>query len=173
MKSNTRQVIRQLEQYKRDIQKNTEKTVKELAQIGGRQAKMYLMGAEYTGSRNADIEIKSNGNKGEVAMVGEGAGFIEFGTGVTYWTGADSHPLEGQIPNTLRGEYGEKHGRDGSWIYKGDRGTARSTWELKDKSGKPTGMSITRGHRANRVIYDTGKDLEEIAITVAKEVFDK
>lgn len=173
MKSNIRSVIRQLEQYKKQVEKNTEKLVKELVDEGEKQASTRLSFAEYTGDRKAEIETVKGYKYGEVSLVGEGAGFIEFGAGSTFVGGDMSHPLAGSIPDTTRGSYGEHHGYLPRWTFakRGDVGTAPQTYEVIGSRGEPTGKVMTRGNRANRVIYDTGKELERRAIDKAKAVF--
>ena len=175
MRSNASEVIRQLEKYKKKVEGNTTDLVKTLVNEGQKNANNKLTDAEYAGDMQSRIVAEANGKKGEISLAGADAGFIEFGTGSTFVGGEYSHPLAGSIPDTTRGSYGKHHGLLPQWQYKGEVGNAPETYPIryKDENGNmfDTGYVTTRGNRANRVVYDTGKGLEQIALDKAKEVF--
>ena len=165
MTSNASKIIGQLEAYKKKIEAKTEKVVSDVTKEGERIANMRLSSADYTSKIESTIESSSSGKSGSVSMVGFDAGFIEFGTGTHY---PDTHPLASEM-GAIRGSYGKGYGLKPPWTFIGDSvgttgeviGTARSGVVIE-----------TYGNPANRVVYDTGKDLERSAVAIAKEVFN-
>ena len=165
MKSNTKEIIKQLEKYKKAIQKKTEKTIKELTEYGADVMQGNLDNAQYSGSLKSSVKAKSKNTKGEVSLMGKDAGFIEFGTGQVH---PDDHPQAGEF-GAVRGGYGKGHGKEMSWIFT-DTQSGTAEYYGTAKWGV---LFETEGNPANRVVYDTGKKLEEVATEKAKEVFKK
>ena len=153
-----------MEKYKKRIDQGSKDLVKFLVNEGGKSAAKKLDEAGTTGViQDTTIVWNVSGKQGEVAMQGSEAGFIEFGTGTHYTSMAESHPLADKF-GAIRGEWhGDSKGADPPWFFYGEPGTY----------GEDVGNGFVKtfGNPANRVIYNTGKELGEIAITKAKEVF--
>lgn len=170
-------LITQLQKYSADLPNKTKRVLERMIEEGKNIAEFNLSTAEYTGSLKSEITTNISKNKGEVSLDGHDARFIEFGTGITYYGGEDSHPLAGRgdLTPSERGTYKHKRGMLPTWTYQDIGGTGTSpkysTWEVLDKNGNPTGIYRTHGQPANRVVYNTGKELERIYVDVAKEVF--
>ena len=174
--SNAESIIKGLLRYMKDLKSKERELLLRLHRLGVDTANLKLEYAEYPGEMDAAAEIEPRW-EGETKLIlavkGKTIAFIEFGTGVTYYGGSYSHPIAGSVPYSERGTYGKRQGMLPTWIYP-DNGTGTSpeyaTWELKDSKGNPTGMYMTRGNPANRVVYETGKEIKAQVIRIAKEV---
>lgn len=104
-----------------------------------------------------------------VALEGEEVTFIEFGTG-TYYT--DEHEKADEL-GMIRGEYGYKQGANPPWQFNSYSNVNR-TEKSRIVREWSNGVRIeTYGNPPNRVAYKTGKELREIILEVAKEVFSE
>lgn len=157
-------LISQLEKYKTDIPKKAERLAKRMVEEGEKEAVTKLVTADYSGSLRSEIVSNINGLKGSVTMQGHDAGMIEFGAGTQY---PDIHPLAQEF-GAIRGEYGSGHGNLPRWGF-ADTEPGKTGYPVKDSPGE----YWTMGTPANRVIYSTGKHLENIYVELAKEVFGK
>lgn len=167
--SNTTDVIKGLTRYKRGLNSKIREFLLKLHSLGVNLANAKIGTAIYAGSHDVKAVPAQHwdGDKRLILEVhGDEVTFIEFGTGVTYWGGYDSHPLEGEVPYSTRGSYGQRKGLQRTWVYKGDVGTSPTSWKLKNPE-----YVATHGSPANRVVYNTGKELRQNILRIAREVF--
>ena len=163
--SNAGDIIRQIRVYRRELRKKEEAIVSELVDQGREIANNELDRAKYTGYLDAQIEAEAKKKRGHVSMVGYDAGFVEFGTGMTYVNADQVHPKADEY-GAIRGEWGNKEGANPPWIFHDEPGNAPATVSI----GK--GKSLTFGIPANRTMYNTGKELHERLEDIVKDVFD-
>ena len=151
---NLKTVIRQIEASQKSIKAKNEELLDALAEKGSEIMTFGLAEAVYDGDMYADvIEPIKEDNQVSIGIKGESVTFIEFGTGTFY---PDDHPL--------MDEFGYERGTFGKGL------GANPPWTFRNEGGKKV---TTFGNPANRVVYETGKELREIAVDIAKEVYSK
>ena len=117
--------IKQLEAYKKRLQKKLEELLDAMAEKGEQYANLYYTNAsngfDYVDSYET-VESIMGYREGDKAIisVGGAAVWIEFGTGVTYNKGGDLyHENRGELGMSNWGEYGNGGGADkNGWYYK-------------------------------------------------------
>jgi len=157
-------LIKQLEKYRDNITKNTEELAKDLVMGGGEVMQTYLNEALYSGDLSSEVVTTVSKGKGAISLEGTDAGMIEFGAGTYY---PDNHPLASKM-GAVRGEWGKGRGKTPPWTF-----TASSSGGTGEYWGTARFGVIfeTMGTPANRVVYNTGKELERVYVDRAKEVF--
>lgn len=159
--------VAELERYQKELDKKVRTLMERLAEIGIGEAEVRFGRAIYDGTN--DVEVKDSpvwisDNKLVISASGKSITFIEFGAGVHYAT--ESHPKADEF-GFARGGYGHHLGRLDSWRYKGDPGTNGEVIT----EGKHKGEVKTHGNPANRVLYDSAKEMREQIQKIAEEVF--
>lgn len=145
--------IRQLQEYKKWVQRKTTEFVERLANEGAIQALVKFEGAYYRGPKDVDVNVVDRGdNTFAIVANGETVLILEFGAGVTYGYG---HPLAGQFGMGPTTYPGQKHAADpaGWWL------------------PKSSGGGHTFGNAPSMTMYNTAKDLREKVAQIAREVF--
>lgn len=160
--------IRELRDYKKDLDVKTERFVERLRQIGINAAVMYFSKASYAGEPDVLVEdtpTKGAGHKytARIRATGDTVLFIEFGTGIYH---ENAHQLEyGYYP----GSYGPKALQPWGWFYSGTPGPH-----------PPSGTEMARGHPrsvhtygnpANMPMYNTRRQILTLFKSIAEEVF--
>lgn len=146
--------IRQVEQYKKDLNRKCQLLVQALTAKGVEIAKFNVqnLGAFYTGELESSIDGYYSPNLG-VGIICAGswyAVYVEFGTGIR---GKEAqHPLSGEAGWVYDVN---DHGENG-WIY------------YNDRDGK---YHWTDGMPSRPFMYDTVKELDKICEEVARAVF--
>ena len=121
--------IKQLEAYKKRLQKKLEELLDAMAEKGEQYANLYYTNAgngfDYVDSYETVESIMGyrEGNKA-IISVGGAAVWIEFGTGVTYNTGGDQyHTNRYELGMNNWGHYEMGQGRyaEGWWYWKNNR----------------------------------------------------
>lgn len=148
------QAIKEVEQYKKDLNRKCQLLVSQLVKQGVKVAKMQVqgLGAYYTGQLEGSINGYFSPSLGVGFVRAESwyAMYVEFGTGIE---GKNSpHPKPANWTYDVNG-----HGEDG-WYYFNDR-DQRWHW--------------TTGMPARPFMYNTAKELEAMCGKIAKEVFRK
>lgn len=159
--------IEEIERYEKQLKKKLHNLLERLGELGIEEASVRFANAVYDGDNDvkvADKPVWIDENKLAISASGNSITFIEFGTGVFY--SGESHPKAAEFGFT-RGSYGYHLGRLESWRYKGNPGTNGEVIE----SGEHSGEVKTHGNPANRSLYDTGKELREQIVKIAREVF--
>lgn len=152
--------IRNVEEYKRDLQRKTERLCERVAEEIRERAAVGFSGAAVdinqidSVSASASVTMERQGNRFVVTASGSEAIFIEFGAGVTYNTavGGSVHPL-GQELGFVIGSYGPRGGQR-AWLYY-ENGTLR--W--------------TEGTPAQMPMYNAVQSVIDDIPGIAREVF--
>lgn len=156
--------IKELNRYKRDLEKKTKRLVMKLTDYGAKVARIKIvsMGAVYSGELLSGVDGYYSPllNAGFVRVTNDHVAFVEFGTGVV-----------GQSSPHKNGEYLAK----ASWQYAvGPKiittKDGRVGWIYPTKDG---GYRFTEGMAARPFMYETALQLERAFPRMAKEVFSK
>lgn len=164
--SNLDKAIKQIEDYRKYLQRKQKLLMERLAEIGINSATISFQNALYAGVNDVVVEQTPtwiDDNKLVISAHGSSITFIEFGTGITYTS--PEHPKAGELGFT-RGGYGKGRGKRKGWGYYGEPGNIGTP--IKDKPG----LVFTRGNPASRSMYDAGKQMREQITTIAKEIFN-
>lgn len=145
--------IKQFEEYEKKVQQNIKDFLKKLLEDGVQIAKAQIIELKAFESGELQNSLKytlyTEGNKGVIFTDSLHACFVEFGTGVR---GAESsHPTQPWEYDT------GGHGENGWWYYDEKEGRCR----------------FTKGMPSRPFMYNTAKELERTAISIAREVFSK
>ena len=154
--------VKELKQYKKDVEAKTRLLVQRLTDEGAElvRVKIVNMGAYYSGELLSGVDgyYSPSLNAGFVRVTSDHAAFVEFGTGVV-----------GQNNPHKNGEYLSK----ASWSY------ASGTKIFTTKDGRvgwiyPTddgGFRFTEGMKSRPFMYETALELQNNFQRIAKEVF--
>ena len=159
--------IEEIERYQRELNQKVHKLMERLAEVGISEADVRFGRAIYDGTNDVLVNKSPewvDENKLVISASGKAITFIEFGAGVHY--ASESHPKAGEFGYN-RGGYGYHLGRLDSWRYDGDPGTNGEVIT----EGKHKGEVKTHGNPANRVMYESAKEMREQIAKIAKEVF--
>lgn len=164
------QMIREINEYRKRIEKGQKELLKKLADTGAEKAQERFSGALYAGRNDVFVRTEETGENKRAVVADSNQEdpvelFIEFGTGVVW---ADNHP-EAAEHGMVRGEYGHKLGRREKWRYKGDPGNLGNVIE----EGKHKGEVETSGNPAAKAMYHSRKTVEEEFSNIAREVFKR
>ena len=143
--------VREIEEYKKWVQKKTKELAKRLAAIGVTLAAIEYSRVPYQGLKdvNLSIEVGAKPNQYDIVANGETVLILEFGAGVRYGYGHPQAEQFGYGPTTYPGQ---THAADpNGWYIPGGEHTY----------GNPPAMAM----------YLTGKELHQRVLEVAKEVF--
>lgn len=156
-------ILRQQSMLK-NINRYIEKFTQKLADIGLDYATMSFQRAEYDGTNDVTVSIDTQKpNLVRVVASGKAVLFIEFGTGIYY---PDDHPKAKEL-NMIRGEYGQKKGRNESWVYVGEAGSHGKVLKYSPKGD----VVRTKGNKASRSMYLTAYEVRDNIQRIAEEVF--
>ena len=78
--------IKELEQYKRELDKKLQRFTEGLAMLGLREASIRFTTAMYDGVNDVSVWLNKSGNAYVIEAKGEAVAFIEFGSGVYHNT---------------------------------------------------------------------------------------
>lgn len=139
------------------------RVMQELVNYGLGQAQLYLANAVYDGTPDYHIRINwISPTACTLTTYGDTVAFMEFGTGIVY---PDNHPKAPEF-GAVRGEYGYKLGRHWTWRYPASHGAGTNA--VPDQSHP--GYLLTHGNPANKIMYNTGKDMHaKVREILAKE----
>jgi hypothetical protein len=154
--------IKELKQYKRDVENKTRLLVQRLTDEGASIARVKIvnMGAYYSGELLSGVNgyYSPSLNAGFVKVASDHVAFVEFGTGVI---GKNSPHKNGEYLSKAAWSYASgtkifttKDGRVG-WIYPTDDG----------------GFRFTEGMESRPFMYETALELQSKCEQMAKEVF--
>lgn len=143
--------IKQVEDYKRDIERKADEVCKRLAERGVEVAQLSFSSAVYDGNNDVGVTMEKKGNAWyAVVATGQATLFIEFGSGII----GEGHPQPlGYKPGSWSdGSQGKGHWKNPPWYYA----------HGKQSSGNPPSKSM----------YETRKLLDEVELArIAREVF--
>lgn len=154
--------IKELKQYKKQIETNTRLLVQKLTNEGANIAKIKIvnMGAYYSGALLSGVEgyYSPSLNAGFVKVTSDHVAFVEFGTGVV---GQNNPHRNGEYLSKAAWEYAS-----GTKIFTTQDG--RVGWIYPTKDG---GFRFTEGMESRPFMYETALELESKFKQFAKEVF--
>jgi len=164
---NAGSVIDSINAYIKTLDKQCEKVTGEMSNKGYELVSNRLDKAVYDGDLGEAWPFDDKrGAEASVGIEGPAAAFIEFGTGVYY---PDDHPKAAEV-GAVRGSYGKHQGLNPPWTYYGKPPGSNGV-VIPSKHGRL--VVQTMGNPANKVVYNTARDLEKIAPDKVKEVFGK
>ena len=156
------QAVKDIEQYKRELNTRIQRFVEGLATIGVQEASIRFTTAIYDGVNDVTVSLSGKGNEYIIAAKGNAVAFIEFGTGVSH-NSAEPYPYPRPGGIVGIGEYGKGKGKRKAWYYMGDPG---SNGELQ-----PNGVVKTRGNPAAMPMWYATEEMKNSIVTLAREVF--
>ena len=156
--------IKELNKYKRDVERKTRRLVQRLTDLGANVARVKIveMGAYYSGELLSGVDgyFSPLLNAGFVRVTNDHVAFVEFGTGVV---GQANPHINGEYLSKAAWQYATgpkiittKDGRVG-WIYPTDDG----------------GFRFTEGMQSRPFMYQTALELQRQFPKIVKEVFGK
>ena len=157
-----KRAIKELKQYRKDIETKTSLLVQRLTDYGAEIARVKIvgMGAYYSGELLSGVDgyFSPSLNAGFVRVSSDHAAFVEFGTGVV---GQNNPHRNGEYLSKAAWQYASgakifttQDGRVG-WIYPTDDG----------------GFRFTEGMVSRPFMYETALELQSKCEQMAKEVF--
>lgn len=158
-----KRAVKELEKYKKDIEKKAKALVQRLSDLGAdiARVKIVSMGANYSGALLSSVSgfYSSTLNIGYVKITNDHAAFVEFGTGVV---GQANPHRNGEYLSKAAWQYATgpkilttQDGRIG-WIYPTDDG----------------GFRFTEGMKSRPFMYETALELQQEFPRLAREVFN-
>ena len=155
--------IKELKAFRDSLEGKKDKLLKELGEIGVREASVRFTTAMYDGVNDSDVTLESTNNGYAIVAKGKAVAFIEFGAGVHYNPTGPYYP--GNLPNGIVGigEYGKGHGKRQAWYYNGDPGT---NGEIQEN-----GAVKTHGNPAAMPMWYASEAMRSYIERIAKEVF--
>lgn len=142
--------IKDIRKLNAEWDRKIDEVTRRLAEIGATKASLGFSRAVYTGDNDVSISVEPIENGYSIIASGEAVLFIEFGSGVTYGYG---HPAPKNYgPGTYPG--------NGHWD------DPKGWWLPKDKGGLHT-----YGNPPSATMYQTGKELQQEILRIAREVF--
>lgn len=146
--------IKELEAYKRWVQKKTEQLTERLAMIGAQEASIRFATAMYDGNNDVKVEVQQIDKGWAIVAKGEAVAFIEFGAGV-YHNPVEPYPLPRPEEISKIGEYGKGKGK-------------QRTWGYYDEAGN---LVLTHGTPAAMPMWYATQEMEQQILRIAREVF--
>lgn len=142
--------IKKIRKLDAEWDRKIDEVIRRLAELGATKASLGFSRAVYTGDNDVSISVEPTENGYAIIAAGEAVLFIEFGSGVTYGYG---YPVPINYgPGTYPGK--------GHW-------DDPNGWYLpKDKGG-----THTYGNPPSAAMYQTGKELQQEILRIAREVF--
>ena len=142
--------IKDIRKLNAEWDRKIDEVTRRLSEIGATKASLGFSRAVYTGDNDVSISVEPIENGYSIVASGEAVLFLEFGSGVTYGYG---HPAPMNYgPGTYPG--------NGHWD------DPRGWWLPKDKGGLHT-----YGNPPSATMYQTGKELQQEILRIAREVF--
>jgi len=152
--------IKELNQYKDNLQRKNEEFVRRLAELGIPVINQNILAALGDSDKNHNVYIKLYGieSVSQATLVCEGKDilFIEFGAGVHYngASGSSPNPKGKEFGYTI-GSYGKGQGNNDFWFYYADSGES----------------VMSHGTEATMPVYKASIEIIQNIRKVAKEVF--
>lgn len=146
--------IKQIEQYKNDLNRKAQELCKRLADMGALYAEWNFDGVLYAGDIDYNVSVEQrDANTYVIKANGETVMFMEFGAGVRHGYGHPQAAEFGMGPGTYPNGKGHWDDPNGWWF--GEKGNWTHTY------GNAPGMPM----------YNAAKDLRKEILEVAREVF--
>lgn len=156
MKLNTQSIdkaIAKIQDYRKSVQEKVNELCRRLAEMGATSVSIGYARAIYSGKKDISVSVEKISDGYSIVAEGESVMFVEFGTGVTYGNG---HPQAGELgmgPGTYPDGKGHWDDPDGWWI------------------PRENGGGHTYGNPPSMTMYRTARELQDVVLHVAREVF--
>ena len=146
--------IKALKDYRASLEDKKNKFLKELADIGVREASFRFTTAIYDGVNDSSVTLEPITDGYRILAEGKAVAFIEFGSGVYH---NPSEPYPNPRPDGIVGigEYGHGYGK-------------RPAWGFKNETGE---LVITRGNPAAMPMWYASEEMRKAIAQKFKEVF--
>ena len=146
--------IKELKAFRDSLEGKKDKLLKELGEIGVREASVRFTRAMYDGDNHPVISLETTNNGYVIMAKGKAVAFIEFGAGV-YYNGSESYP--GPRPDGIVGigEYGKGYGKRNTWVYRDEQGY----------------KVFTHGNPAAMPMWYASEEMRSQIETIARRVF--
>ncbi len=154
--SSVGKAIAELKSFRDSIDAKTDELLKELANIGIKEAQVRFTTAMYDGVNDSEVTLKTIENGYQIVAEGHAVAFIEFGTGVHY---NPTEPYPNPRPDGIVGigEYGKGYGK-------------RQAWGFKNESDE---LVITHGNPAAMPMWYASEEMRNSILQIARRVFGK
>ena len=160
--SSIENAIKELKTYRSSLDTKKRRLLRELANIGVREASVRFTTAIYDGINDSSVTLESIENGYCIKAEGKAVLFIEFGAGV-YHNPGEPYPDPRPEGVVGIGEYGKGRGKQHSWYYKGQPG---SNGEVQ-----PNGAVKTHGNPAAMPMWYASQEMQDSILKIAREVF--
>ncbi len=148
--------IKQLEQYKNNIDRKLDELTNRLALIGAKVAQVRFTNAIYDGDNDVHVSVEKTDKGYKIVASGQAVAFIEFGAGV-YHNGKEPYPNPRPEGIVGIGEYGKGMGKRQAWGYRDDSGV----------------LHITKGNPAAMPLWYASEEMRKMIEKIAREVFEQ
>jgi hypothetical protein len=154
--SSVDKAIAELKSFRDSIDAKTDELLKELANIGLKEAQVRFTTAMYDGVNDSEVTLKTIENGYQIVAEGHAVAFIEFGAGVYY---NPTEPYPNPRPDGIVGigEYGKGYGK-------------RQAWGFKNESDE---LVITHGNPAAMPMWYASEEMRNSILQIARRVFGK
>lgn len=171
---NLNTVIAQLRAKQKELQMKNGELIDKIVEKGNQKLSDKLSVAEYDGEMKASVapvEYDPAEQSVSIGIAGSAVTFIEFGTGTFY---PDNHPMMDEF-EFKRGTFGKGLGANPPWYFRATNGAIgkNAIGEVDAVTASGAVIIKTYGNPANRVVYNTAKELREELKDIAKEVYSK
>ena len=128
--------------------------LKELAEIGVKEASVRFTTAMYDGVNDSSVSLEATNNGYTIVAAGHAVAFIEFGSGVYH---NSSEPYPNPRPDGIVGigEYGKGQGKRKAWGYRNEAGE----------------VVVTHGNPAAMPMWYASEEMRSKIQRIAQEVF--
>ena len=165
-----KETIAHLKKYRKSIDDKKKLFLERLAERGIELEQEKMADIIYDGSHDSQVGAYwMDDEKIVIAFTGSKVTFIEFGTGTVY---EDTHEKASEFGFT-RGTYGKGLGANPPWYFIEPSGKIHGNAEYEAVTSRGNLVVKTYGNPPNRIVYNTGKELREEIIKIAKEVFSE
>lgn len=146
--------IKELKAFRDSLEGKKDKLLKELGEIGVREASVRFTTAMYDGVNDSRVSLEATNNGYAIVASGKVVAFIEFGAGV-YHNGSEPYPDPRPAGIVGIGEYGKGYGKRNTWVY-------------IDEAGDKV---FTHGNPAAMPMWYASEEMRSQIETIARRVF--
>lgn len=152
--SSINDAIKELEEFRDSLKQKKDRMLKELAEIGVKEASVRFTTAMYDGVNDSSVSLETTDNGYTIVASGHAVAFIEFGSGVYH---NSSEPYPNPRPDGIVGigEYGKGQGKRKAWGYRNEAGE----------------VVVTHGNPAAMPMWYASEEMRSKIQQIAQEVF--
>jgi hypothetical protein len=146
--------IKELKAFRDSLEGKKDKLLKELGEIGVREASVRFTTVMYDGVNDSEVTLETTNDGYAIVASGRAVAFIEFGAGV-YHNGSEPYPDPRPAGIVGIGEYGKGYGKRNTWVYRDDAGE----------------KVFTHGNPAAMPLWYASEEMRSQIETIARRVF--